>query len=75
MRRKLKTKKGKEIYGARKVMNEPVFGQQKQARGIRQFLLRGLNNVAAEWDFICATGNILKLFRYGNLPQIGWGKS
>lgn len=72
MRRKLRTKAGKEIYGARKVMNEPIYGQQKGVRGIRQFLLRGIDNVESEWNFICATGNILKLFRYANLENIGW---
>ena len=27
---------------------EPVFGQNKQARGFRQFLLRGVKKVRAE---------------------------
>ncbi len=75
MRRKLKTKRGKELYDKRKVMPEPVFGEQKGARGFRQFLLRGKGNVAAEWDFICTTSNILKLFRYANLPELGWTKT
>ncbi|MCL5266634.1 MAG: transposase [Bacteroidetes bacterium] len=41
MRRKLRTKKGKKIYSKRKETVEPVFGQIKQVRGFRQFLLRG----------------------------------
>ena len=41
MRRKLRTKKGRERYGLRKELPEPVFGQIKQARGFSQFLLRG----------------------------------
>ena len=41
---------------------EPVFGQIKQARGFRQFLLRGLEKVKLEWKLICAGHNLLKLF-------------
>lgn len=62
MRRKLSTKKGKRCYGLRKGLVEPVFGQIKQGRGFRQFLLRGLNKVKSEWKFICAGHNLLKLF-------------
>ena len=40
---------------------EPVFGQIKQARGFRQFLLRGLEAVQAEWALICTAHNITKL--------------
>lgn len=46
MRRKLRTKKGRERYGLRKELPEPVFGQIKQARGFRQFLLRGRDSIA-----------------------------
>ena len=62
MRRKLRTKKGKERYGLRKEMPEPVFGQIKQARGFRQFLLRGEDKADGEWKIICAGHNLLKLF-------------
>lgn len=48
-------------YRLRKQTVEPVFGQIKQARGFRQFLLRGLENVQAEWSMICAVHNLLKL--------------
>jgi len=63
MRRKLKTKVGKAIYAARKAIVEPVFGQIKQARGFRQFLLRGIEKVRGEWSLVCLTHNILKLHR------------
>jgi len=62
MARKLRTTKGKETYARRKATVEPVFGQIKEARGFRRFLLRGLEKVRAEWAFICATHNLLKLF-------------
>jgi transposase len=63
MRRKLQTKVGAAIYATRKTVVEPVFGQIKQARGFRQFLLRGLKKVQGEWAIICLTHNILKLYR------------
>lgn len=61
MRRKLRTKAGKRVYARRKVIVEPVFGQIKQARGIRQFLMRGLEKARGEWALICLTHNVLKL--------------
>lgn len=63
MARRLGTKAGAKIYALRKAIVEPVFGQIKQARGIRQFLLRGLEKVRSEWAFVCLTHNILKMYR------------
>ena len=74
MRRKLRTKLGRQRYGLRKETVEPVFGQIKQSRGFRQFLLRGLEKVNGEWSLICAGHNLLKLFRFGGrLPGKGLG--
>jgi hypothetical protein len=44
---------------------EPVFGQIKQARGFRQFLLRGKEKVAGEWSLLCTAHNLLKLAAAG----------
>ena len=66
MRQKLRTATGKVLYAARKHIVEPVFGQIKSARGIRKFLLRGLEKVSAEWQLICLTHNILKIWRRKN---------
>jgi len=63
MKRKLQTGSGRAIYATRKTIVEPVFGQIKQARGFRQFLLRGLAKVQGEWALVCLTHNILKLHR------------
>ncbi len=63
MQRKLETKAGAAVYALRKTIVEPVFGQIKQARGFRQFLLRGLEKVRGEWALICMTHNIRKLHR------------
>ena len=69
MSRKLRTKKGRETYSKRKGIVEPVFGQIKEGRGFRRFLLRGIENVMAEWDLICLTHNLLKVFRSGLMPK------
>lgn len=63
MKRRLQTKAGSRIYATRKVIVEPVFGQIKQGRGFRQFLLRGIKKVRMEWALVCLTHNILKLHR------------
>jgi transposase len=63
MQQKLRSVMGKLLYAARKHIVEPVFGQIKSARGIRKFLLRGLEKVAAEWQLICLTHNLLKIWR------------
>jgi len=61
MRERLATAEGKALYKLRKQTVEPVFGQIKGARGFRQFLRRGLANVAAEWALLCTAHNLLKL--------------
>ena len=65
MRRKLQTKRGRQRYALRMQTVEPVFGQIKQGRGFRQFLLRGLEKISGEWSLICTGHNLLKLFRFG----------
>ena len=67
MKEKLKTETGRALYKMRKAIVEPIFGQIKAARGIRAFLLRGLEKVRAEWKLICATHNLLKMFRAARL--------
>jgi len=66
IRRKLRTKKGRVTYGLRKQIVEPVFGQMKQGRALRQFLLRGLEKVDAEWSLWCTTHNLLKIWAASN---------
>jgi transposase len=63
MKRKLLTRAGLAIYARRKTTVEPVFGQIKGARGLRQFLLRGIEKARAEWSLMCLTHNLLKLHR------------
>ena len=63
MRRKLKQAGWRTRYRLRKQIVEPVFGQIKQAPGFRQFLLRGVEKVRAEWALICTAHNLTKLAR------------
>ena len=50
-------------YRLRKQVIEPIFGQIKQARGFRQFLLRGVDKVRDEWALVCIAHNLTKLAR------------
>jgi transposase len=63
MRTKLRRARWRSRYRLRKQIVEPVFGQIKQARGFRQFLLRGIEKVSAEWVMICTAHNLTKLAR------------
>ena len=65
MRRKLRTKCGRERYKLRQTSVEPAFGTIKEPLGLRQFLLRGLAKARSEWLLMCAAFNILKMFRAG----------
>jgi transposase len=65
MARKLRTKKGRVEYARRKAIAEPPFGQIKHCRSFRQFLLRSLAKMQAEWKLVALTHNLLKLFRSG----------
>ena len=68
MAAKVRTPEGRALYARRKVIVEPVFGQIKEARGFRRFLLRGLDNIRGEWTLVCLTHNLLKLWRYTYVP-------
>jgi transposase len=68
MRAKLKAGGHESPYRLRKQLPEPVFGQVKQARGFRQFLMRGLEKVSGEWAIVCTAHNLLKLAQGRSLP-------
>src|SRR5215467_13774496 len=67
MAAKIRTPAGKALYARRKVIVEPVFGQIKEARGFRRFLLRGLATIRGEWRLVCLTHNLRKIWRYGRV--------
>ena len=62
MKHRLKTIGGRAIYAKRKSTVEPVFGIIKAVMGFRQFLLRGLNKVAGEWDLVCIGYNLKRMY-------------
>lgn len=62
MKHRLKTMVGKAIYAKRKSTVEPVFGIIKAVMGFRQFLLRGLQRVAGEWDLVCIAYNLKRMY-------------
>jgi transposase len=68
MAAKVQTPEGRALYARRKVIVEPVFGQIKETRGFRRFLLRGLDHIRGEWRLVCLTHNLLKLWRYACAP-------
>jgi len=63
MSRKLRTKRGRERYKLRQTSVEPVFGHIKEAMGLRQLPLRGLEKARSTWRLQCAAFNLIKLYR------------
>lgn len=63
MARKLRTKRGRERYRKRKYIAEPPFGWIKAVLGFRQFSLRGLKKVQAEWQIVCLAANLRRMSR------------
>jgi hypothetical protein len=61
MKDKLATPEGKGAYRRRKVIVEPAFGWVKRVIGFRQFSLRGLANVNAEWNLVCLATNLRRM--------------
>jgi len=69
MERKLRTKRGAALYKKRAQTVEPVFGQIKDVRRLDRFSRRGEAACESEWAVICATHNLLKLFRSGKFAR------
>ena len=67
MAAKVRTPEGQALSARRKVIVEPVFGQIKEARGFRRFVLRGLAHIRGAWRLVCLTHNLLKMWRYGGV--------
>lgn len=61
MQHRMSTKDGKALYARRKSTVETVIGIIKHVLGFRQFSLRGLELVAAEWSIVCSAWNLKRL--------------
>jgi len=66
MRARLETEEGKRIYGKRKYMVEPVFGDMKYNRKFGEFLLRGKLKATGEFISMSIAHNLRKIARYFN---------
>jgi len=71
MERTLLTKRGRRLYKKRGQTVEPVFGQIKSVRGCDGFMRRGKAACDSEWKVLCATHNLLKLWRSGKAVWTG----
>jgi transposase len=60
----LRTPQGTAAYAQRSCLIEPIFGDRKQNRQIRNFRRRGLTAARSEWAFIHLAGNVLKLYQH-----------
>jgi transposase len=61
---KMATESAKTAYKKRLHGGEVAFAHIKQAMGLRQFLLRGLENVRTEWLWSCTAYNVMKLVNF-----------
>ena len=61
MAAKLKTEQGRAAYRKRKWIAEPPNGWIKNVLGFRQFSLRGLHRMQAEWKLVCMALNLRRM--------------
>ena len=69
MRHRVDSQKGKEIYGHRMSVVEPVFGNLGSNKGLNRFSLRGRDKVEGQWRLFCMVHNIEKLAKHGSWVQ------
>jgi transposase len=65
---KMSTEQARQIYARRAPVVEGTFGTIKSALGIRRFSRRGMRKVRADWQWICAAFNLMKLMKNTSLP-------
>jgi hypothetical protein len=61
MQARMQTEEAKAKYKRRKCTAEPVFGIIKNVLGFTRFLLRGIENVKAEWLLVTLAYNCKRL--------------
>ena len=64
MKDRIDSADGKQIYGQRMKVVEPVFGNLRTNKGLERFSLRGKVKVNAQWLLYCCIQNVEKLYRY-----------
>ena len=70
LEQELATEPGQALYRLRSQSVEPTFGQIKDARRCRRFQRRGQSAADSEWKLICATHNLLKLWRQTRTTRV-----
>ena len=60
---KLASAEGRALYRLRRQTVEPVFGIIKAVLGFTRFSLRGLDQVAGEWDLVALAYNCKRLHK------------
>jgi transposase len=65
MKRRVDSQLGKQIYGHRMSVVEPVFGNIGTNKRLNRFSLRGKEKVQGQWKLFCLVHNIEKIMRYG----------
>lgn len=69
----MSTETAKAVYKLRKHLIEPVFGITKEQLDARRFLLRGLENVKAEWVVLATAFNLRTLWRaWRSRTELQW---
>ena len=61
MAAKMKTPEARDAYRRRKWLAEPPNGWIKSVLGFRQFSVRGLHRVQAEWKLVCMALNLRRM--------------
>lgn len=69
MQRRVDSRLGKQIYGHRMSVVEPVFGNIGTNKGLNRFSLRGKEKVQGQWRLYSLVHNIEKIMRYGDITQ------
>jgi hypothetical protein len=65
MKERIDSAEGKEQYGRRLAIVEPVFGNITHNKKLRGFSLRGAIKVNIQWKLYCIVHNLMKIHRYG----------
>ena len=58
---KMQTPEARDAYRRRKWLAEPPHGWIKNVLGFRQFSMRGLHRVQAEWKLVCMAWNLRRM--------------
>jgi len=63
LREKMDIPFNKDIYNKRLGTVEPVFGTICEHRGFKKFLVRGIEKVQTQWNMVCSSFNLRRLFK------------